>query len=244
MTLLIEAVRQPRRIVALIVLLSRTRTEEVVLSQSPAGRGLRRYFNERLLGVLPQNRLCRAVLLLPPRHADYSRGRHRQALRTNLRRAAAAGIGCEWITQAGRAVDAAREILSARRSEPMTHSEIDGIIGAWSKMFARPDITVAVAWGKPRTPLAIIVATIDARICLIHSAIASNHEARWALHDYLVRFLIARGVKYLMCDGGGLFGALGFAPEIQHYQRLLGYELRHLKLSSMEDGVARSAAEW
>jgi len=29
-------------------------------------------------------------------------------------------------------------------------------------------------------------------------------------------------------SGGGPFGALGFAASVQHYQRLLGYELRHV----------------
>ena len=33
---------------------------------------------------------------------------------------------------------------------------------------------------------------------------------------------------YLLADGGGPFGALGFATSVQHYQHLLGYELRHL----------------
>jgi hypothetical protein len=228
LTLLAAAVRKPRRVVALIELVLSTRTEEVLLSQSAAGNGLSRYFNQRFLGVFPQNRLCRAVLLLPPGHADYVRGRHRQALRTNLRRAAAAGIGCEWIAEGSRAVDAGREIFRGRRHEPMTEADIDGIIRTWSTLFARPDITVGVAWDKHGTPLAIIAAAIDDRVCLIHAAIASDHQARWALHDYLVRFLIARGVKYLLCDGGGPLGALGSPPEIHHYQRLLGYELRHL----------------
>lgn len=228
LTLLGAAVRRPRRIVALIALLLRTRTEEVLLSQSPAGDGLRVYFNERFGGVFPQNRLCRAVLLLPLCHADYLRGRHRQALRTNLRRADAAGIGCKWIADAARAGDAAREIFGSRQLEPMTDPEIDRIIRAWLKLFARPDITVGVARDKRGTPLAIIAAAIDERTCLIHAAVANNHHARWALHDYLVRFLIARGVRYLLCEGGGPLGALGFPPEIHHYQRLLGYELRHL----------------
>jgi hypothetical protein len=212
----------------------------VLLSQSPAGRGLRLYFNERSLGVFPQNRLCRAVLLVPRCHADYLRGRHRQALRTNLRRANAAGIGCEWITAAPRAVDAGREILHRRRLEPMTEVEIDRITCAWSELFARSEITLGVARANQGTPLAIIAATIDERVCLIHSAVASNHEARWALHDHLVRLLIARGVKYLLCEGGGPLGALGFPPEIHHYQRLLGYELRHLVPMNAHPRAARA----
>jgi hypothetical protein len=228
LTLLAQAVRQPGRIVALIVLLLRTRTEEVLLSQSPAGRGLSLYFDQRFLGVFPQNRLCRAVLLLPTCHTDYLRGRHRQALRTNLRRAGVAGIRCEWITEPSQAIDASREIFRGRRLMSMTDAEIDCTIRAWSNMFARPDTTLGVARDQRGTPLALLAAAIDERICLIHTAVASNHEARWALHDHLVRLLIARGVKYLLCEGGGPFGALGFPPEIHHYQRLLGYELRHM----------------
>ncbi len=228
LTLLAAALRQPRGLAALIVLLLRTRTEEVLLSQSALGHELSLYFDQRFLGAFPQNRLCRAVLILPTCHADYLRGRHRQALRTNLRRADAAGIRCEWITEPQQAIHACRGILRARRHESMTEAEIDRTIRAWSKLLAGSDITLGVARSKIGTPLALIAAAIDDRVCLIHSAVASNHEARWALHNHLVRFVIARGVEYLLCDGGGPFGALGFEPEIHHYQRLLGYELRHL----------------
>jgi len=228
LTLMAAGVRRPRRIVALIVLLLRTRTEAVPLSQSPAGRELSIYFGQRFLGLVPQNRLCRAVLILPRKHADYMRGRHRQALRTNLRRAGAAGIRCEWVTGPSRASDACREIFRRRRLALMTDAEVDCTIRSWSKLFGRSDITLGVARDPRGAPLALVAAAIDERICLIHAAVASNHEARWALHDHLVRFLIARGVKYLLCEGGGPFGALGFPPEIHHYQRLLGYEIRHV----------------
>jgi hypothetical protein len=46
----------------------------------------------------------------------------------------------------------------------------------------------------------------------------------------LVDVLIARGVKYLLASGEGPFRALGFTANVQKYQRLLGYELRHLRL--------------
>jgi hypothetical protein len=29
-------------------------------------------------------------------------------------------------------------------------------------------------------------------------------------------------------EGDGPLGALGYAPQVHHYQHLLGYELRHL----------------
>jgi hypothetical protein len=77
-------------------------------------------------------------------------------------------------------------------------------------------------------PVAAAAVTIDDYVCLIRFAVASDHRARWALHDYLVRMLIARGARYVLVEGGGPFGALGLARGVQHYQHLLGYELRHV----------------
>jgi hypothetical protein len=69
---------------------------------------------------------------------------------------------------------------------------------------------------------------VDETVCLISYAVAVSHEARWVLHDYLIRELIARRVRYVLAEGGGSFGALGFEANVQRYQHLLGYELRHL----------------
>jgi hypothetical protein len=212
---------------ALIGLLVHTRSEEIFLSRSSAGRGLHAYFNQRFLGVFPQNRLCRGVLLLPVRHKDYLRGRRRQALRTNLRRAADAGIQCEWMAEPPRALEAAREILD-RRQAPSTEDDLTALTHDWTALFARPDVTLAIARDAHGRPRALVAAVIDNSVCLIQAAVASNHEARWALHDHLVRLLIDRGVTCLLSEGGGPFGALGFDPEVHHYQHLLGYELRHL----------------
>jgi hypothetical protein len=103
---------------------------------------------------------------------------------------------------------------------------------AWTDHFCarvtRPEMTVTVARGPDGAPLAVLAATIDDSVCAIGFAMATCHEARWALHDHLVRVLIARHVRYLLVDGGGPFGALGFEANVQHYQHLLGYELRHV----------------
>jgi hypothetical protein len=85
-----------------------------------------------------------------------------------------------------------------------------------------------VARDSTGAALAIAAAVIDSEVCLIQFAVASSHDARWALHDHLARALADRGVKYLLAEGGGPFGALGFEAELHHYQHLLGYELRHL----------------
>jgi hypothetical protein len=90
-------------------------------------------------------------------------------------------------------------------------------------------MTLIVARDPLGCPLALAGAVIDDEVCLIRLAVASDHDARWALHDHLVRILIERGVRYLVGDGGGPFGALGLDAGVHHYQRLLGYELRHMR---------------
>jgi hypothetical protein len=226
-SLFTAAMLRPQRGVALIALLFRTPTEHVVLSTSLPGQALSDYLDKRSFGVFPNNRLCRGVLVLPDRHPDYLRGRHRQALRTNLRRAQATGVRCETIHDARCAFDAVTEIVK-HRHRPLTGGE-PAVLATWPAMLAAPEMTLVVARDRFRYPLALAAAVIDDAICLVRVAVASSHEARWALHDHLVRVLIARGVRYLVVDGGGPFGALGFDEGVCHYQRLLGYELRHIR---------------
>ena len=226
-TLFKAALLRPRRAVALIVLLFRTGSEQVVLSTSLTGQALSAYFDERSFGVFPNNRLCRGVLILPEHHTDYLRGRRRQALRTNLRRADVAGIRCQAISDPRRAFDEITEIIKHRRTL-LTGDELP-ILASWPAVLSGTEMTLIVARDRLGRPLAITGAVIDDAVCLIRVAVASSHEARWALHDHLVRILIACGVRYLLAEGGGPFGALGFDTNVHHYQRLLGYELRHLR---------------
>lgn len=223
----VAILHRPRRGLALIRLVMHTRAEYVCLSDARAGQALRRYFNRRFLVVFPQNRLCRGVLLLPGDHREYLRGRRRQALRTNLRRAASAGMRCELTSDPARALDAASQIMRDRRG-PVTEADLACLTGTWPVIFARPETTLMIASDAEGRPRAIMAAVIDTSVCLIDVAVASSHDARWALHDHLVRKLIDRGVCYLLAEGHGPFGALGFEPNMREFQRLLGYELRHL----------------
>jgi hypothetical protein len=236
------AILRPRRLLALVVLLIRTRREHVFVSGTPRGQAIRTYLNSRSLWLFPQNRFCRGVLLLPAHHADYVRGRHRQALRTNVRKAAAAGIRCETLVDSARALRDASEILSRRRT-PLTDQEARILTEIWPTVFARSEVTVLIARDACERPLAITAAVVDEVVCLIRIAVASNHEARWLLHDHLVRYLIGRGVRYLVVEGGGPFGSVGFAYNVRHYQRLLGYELRHVIPTSSANCRPRVASD-
>jgi hypothetical protein len=110
----------------------------------------------------------------------------------------------------------------------MTEAQLEAVMDDVRAAIKRPEFTIAVARSESGRPLAFAAAVIDDMACLLRGAVATSHEARWALHDHLVRILIARRVRYLLADGGGPFGALGVATNVQHYQHLLGYELRHV----------------
>lgn len=225
--LVAAALRRPRGLAALIGVLLRTPTEYVELSRTSAGQALDEYFGQRAMWVVPRTRFCRGVLLLPTDHAAYLRGRHRQAVRTNLRRAAAAGIECEVVNDPRRAVDDICHV-SRRHWSSLSEAEFHAAVDLTRATVKRPEMTVTVARDEHGRPLAFATTVIDDVVCLVNAAVATSHEARWALHDHLVRVLIDRRVRYLLVDGGGPFGALGFERNLQHYQHLLGYELRHV----------------
>jgi hypothetical protein len=133
-----------------------------------------------------------------------------------VRRAVSDGITCETVTDRLRVADEILKVDSRERAE------------LWQGALARREVTLMVARDKHGTPRAWTGVVLDESVCLITLTGSTSKEARWALHDYLVRILIARGVRYLLANGGGPFGALGYTANIQHYQHLLGYELRHL----------------
>jgi hypothetical protein len=222
--LMAAAVRRPRRLAALFMLLLRTPKEFVVLSESRTGQALGRYLNQRRLGI-HKNRFCRGVLLLPEEYPDYLRGPRRHALRTNLRRAAAAGIRCDVISDL-RACDEVFAVL--RQGNGLPEAELHARTNYFRGWVARQAMTVMVARDQDGVTLAVLAATIDDSVCAIGFAMATCHEARWALHDHLVRILIARRVRYLLSADEGPFGALGYPTNVLHYQHLLGYELRHM----------------
>lgn len=235
---LIAAMLRPRGLVALIALLLHTPREHVELSGSATGQAIDRYLNQRRLGVL-KNRLLRGVLLLPDDYGDYLRGRRRHALRNNLRRAASAGIQCEVLSDSRRTSDAVSRVVR-HRWDYLPEAELD----AWTNRFlarvTRPEMTVMVAYDQAGDALAVLAAAIDDSVCAIGFAVATCHQARWALHDHLVRTLIARRVRYVLAADEGLFGALGYSSSVQHHQHLLGYELRHVIPEGTRVGTHRT----
>ncbi len=224
--LLLAAATRPSRAIALLTLLLRSPKVDVVLSDSAAGHALRVHLDQRFLGIVPQNRLCQGVLILPGRESDYLRGRKRQAARTNLRRAAAAGIRCETVSGRSDALQATAQIMQGKTR--MTEEDRVTLTQTYRALFDLPEVTAFIARASDASPLAVAAVVIDDEMCLIRATVASNHEARWALHHHLVRTLIGRRVRFLVSALEGTFGALGLEPALQYYQHLLGYDLCHI----------------
>lgn len=175
-----------------MALLFRTRSERAVPS---TGQVLSAHFDERSFGVFPQNRPWQAVLVLPEHRSDYLSGR-RQVLRTTLRRAEVAGIRCETISDPRRAYDELAQILKERQMA-LAPAELP-VLASWHAVLEWPEMTFLVARDRPGRPLALTGSAINEAACVVRLAVASSDEARCALHEYLVRILIARGVRYLL----------------------------------------------
>lgn len=140
---------------------------------------------------------------LPRDHTEYMRGRRRHALRTNLRRAATAGITCEVVSDRQR-VDPELTGILRRHWRHLPEAELHAWRNRFRARVTRPGTTVMVARAHDDRALAVLAATVDDSVCGIGFAMATCHEARWALHDHLVRALIARRVRYVLAEDMGL----------------------------------------
>jgi hypothetical protein len=67
--------------------------QRVVLTDGASGRAIASYLSERRFGIRT-HLIAQGVLDLPSTFAEYRRGRHRQAMRTNLTRATEQGYSC------------------------------------------------------------------------------------------------------------------------------------------------------
>jgi hypothetical protein len=226
--LLTAALRRPSRLWALLVILVRTPRVDLALTDGVEGRYLRRYFGQRFAGVFPQRRYFQGVLTLPKSTDAYGRGNARRALRNNLRRAQRAGISCGPLDSAAETLAAMRQIVRARQAS-ITAADHAGLAHVWPGVLSQPGVSLFGARDATGMVIAVVAAVIDAEAALLLTAVASDHAARWALHHHLAELLITRHVTYVLAASEGSFGAMTLPAEVQYYQRLLGYELRHVR---------------
>ncbi|HEY2225642.1 hypothetical protein [Actinomycetospora sp.] len=185
-------------------------TVPVTVPDTRSGRRLAAKYAGRERG-LPRD-LAVSVLALPETPEDYLRGRSRQALRTNSRRAREQGVTC-------RAVDPAE---SARRLEEVVPDRwYRAIVPGAQADLAAGLCTGWVAEGPDGTTEVVALTSTAgplARLDLMLSAAEREGDARYLLSAHVVTELAAAGTRLLAVDG-----ALTLAPGLRHFQHLLGF---------------------
>jgi hypothetical protein len=178
----------------------------VQLTASPAGRMIGEHLTIRERGRW-RYRSAQAVLTLPADFAQYLRGRHRQAVRTNVGHARRAGL-------------------------TVTRTEVEGWEPGLDDSRRGLLSPGPVEWWHVRgpddqgPPLAEAIVTVDDDVALLHGLGSSAKHARWLLHTEIVECLCGScGLLLVNSDDAYLL-----ASGHRHFQRLLGYEIARLRL--------------
>jgi hypothetical protein len=180
---------------------------ELRLTDSRSGRLIAEHFAIRD-GDRFRYRSAQGALSLPADFAVYTRGRHRQALRTNVGHARRAGITItsyaldDWEPGVG---DARRGAISP------------GPVERW------------VAFNADGTYAADAILSVDHEVALLHGLVSFVPNARWLLHQAIVERLCGEcGLLLTNSEPAYLLSAGN-----QHFQRLLGYRISRLHLTAV-----------
>jgi hypothetical protein len=162
---------------------------------------------------------AQAVIETRVKGHDYLAGRHRQAVRTNLRRARELGIAaarlngydefvaaCEPVYRSRSGGDA---VLAAMRKPPL--AEEFAWYSASSAAYEAPIVVAVVALFGSFAVLAVMVGNQD---------YACVGYARYVLHTFILGDLAAQGIRHLLVGS-----VLRESNGNQYFQRLLGYRI-------------------
>jgi hypothetical protein len=211
----------PRAALEAARLITRLPTVEVQLTSRPEGRAIRSVLDRRRLGV-PTGRLARAVLAVPPTEDDYLRGRHRQAMRTNVRHAHEHGITYRSVDRFDERFALARAVVGNRTSD-----EVATV--SWLHRILRSG-EFLVTEAADGAPLVFVSLAVDVRCAYLRAfmTVRGREEAtlaRYALNLYAVSHLGKAGVTHLLGDC-----AFKVPPGIQHFQHLSGFTAANVKV--------------
>lgn len=166
-----------------------------------------------------------AVLSLPADHADYLRGRPRQALRTNVRHATAAGVTITALHDDA-ALRTAIDLLACRRGQAPTSMVPDR-----SALRLGGDRHVLLAQDQAGDPVGLCEVIVDGPWAGLGTLVtASGHPqakpGRYLLHTETVRHLADLDVRYLTTHGSLLLAS----PGTRYFQQRTGYQPAWLRL--------------
>jgi hypothetical protein len=148
---------------------------------------------------------AQGVLPLPAEFAEYMRGRHRQAVRTNLGHARRDGLWAdfEFVPDWAPGTDDSRLAFIS-----------PGPVERWNLRTAEGTIV-----GQA-------ILSVDEDVALLHGMMSLVPHGRWLLHAAMVERLCgSREVLLINCDDAYLM-----PTGVQYFQQLLGYEIARLRL--------------
>lgn len=228
------------RVPSLALFLLRVPRLDVHLSGSEPGRMLAAQLSLRRFGV-PRYKLAQGVLELPSSFPDYLRGRHRQAVRTNIHRAREQGIVCHYmpLTATARAVLPAAATLTL--ASPADHCEI---AGGWvaANAIEVPGTPGECWWARDASGAIVGRAwlTVDERCAVLHALGSSRSGVRWLLHSAIVERVCASGCELLLTNS---FDVPLMEPGAQYFQALLGYTIARVRLLGDGPRLSRPVAQ-
>ena len=181
-------------------------------------------------GPARHGRRAQAVLELPAADQAYLSGRHKQALRTNLRHARDNEVTSDRVLSYEEWSEAASVILNARHDGQPAGAGL-----------ARPEpgqhVAYYVARDRDKAPLAFAGAALFGQFAMLFSLLSHpglhpvSSWARYQLHTFLALDLGRAGVRYLLVGS-----ALREPAGNQYFQHLLGYRARNLRVEIIQAG--------
>lgn len=177
-----------------------------------------------------RGRLAQAVLELPVAERDYLAGRSRQALRTNLRHARERGVTSARVHSYEAWAEAACVIMAARPDGRRAGRELD-------KPEPGQRVAYYVARDAGQAPLAFAAVALFGQFAVLVNLLSHPGPppgaswARYQLHTCLALDLGRAGVTHLLVGS-----ALRETAGNQHFQHLLGYRARNLRVEVTEPG--------
>ncbi|MGH2839400.1 MAG: hypothetical protein ACRDKY_01075 [Solirubrobacteraceae bacterium] len=226
LTARLRCVADLRGMAAALAMLWRVPRVWVALSDSASGQAIGAHLNERRFGI-PKHRIAQGVLVVPDSLEEYLRGRHRQAVRTNIRRARTLGTRCRRLTQ----VDERRqfaELLDPELTDPWKREQ----------MLTRPEAACWIALDADEQPVGLAVLSVDGDVAMLWSLVGRNYPERWLLHTQVVDMLATEGVRHLLVAARM---APLLEPGIQYFQRLLGYRVAHVSVRKRRSHMTAAA---
>lgn len=215
------ALVHPHLVPAYYRLLRRLPVATVVLSALPAGRLLYNRWSRQSW----RKAASHACLALPSDADSYLRGRHRQAVRTNLHRADKIRLTCRPVPTDW---DVTRQALRAGTFASLL-DEIDRI--------EQPDAVIKswAVFDSDGVALGRAVALVDERtavLLLLHGPpdLGVAHQTRYLLHTAVVADLIRSGVRSLVVES-----ILGAPSGLKYFAARLGYRACRLHVVNGRD---------